>query len=185
MPEREYKPNKAYWRDVIELDKTLFDRGMRDSSLVDRILFKQQRKTEWNSDKREFRFSSVRMRYPLGEQHLGSTIYAMQELPVSEVRSLNRGQVGLLRKVKFVPTGILSYGNHDVREYQHTIDLDHLRDATEPEIKDMRSIAQQARREQNRTGFSIPTEETYVFILDTLKQGEEATRFLDPGDGNT
>jgi len=99
---------------------------------------------------------------------------------------LNLGRVALVRKVSFVPSGIYAFGNHGVRDHQFTFgDLDRIEqgeiEVGSEEFHALKSTARQARRDQNTSGYSIPSEETYAFILDVLRQGEEVTRL--PIDG--
>lgn len=133
--------------------------------------------TEWRYDENDY---GIKSEQSLGV-HLGSDILRMTELPVGEIRSLNLGRVALVRKVSYIPSGIYGLGKHRVEDNQFTLgDFDRIEEGEigvgSQVFRALKSTARQARKDQNTSGYSIPSEETYAFILDALRQGEKATR---------
>jgi hypothetical protein len=177
-------PNRAYWREVAELDRTLSDRGsVVTGGLVGMLTLNTR--TEWRRGENDYGLMSARF---MGI-HIGSVLLQVTELSASGTRSLDLGRVALVRRVPFIASGVYASGNHGVSDHQfilNGLDLGRFErgeiEVGSAEFRALRSTMKKAKREQNASGFSIPTEETYTFILETLRQGVEATGGMPGGE---
>lgn len=166
----QYQPGKAYWQEIAELDQTILTyRASTIRRVAGAMLL--QRRVNWTSEGARYIFSSGK----LFGIHVGATIKELKQ--ADDTPTIGSESQRLSRQVSFVPSGIFAYPNHSVKDYHYRLAMSEGEASADRisgvELTKLRFHAAQIRHEQNRSGASLPTEETYQFILTAMQQGLE------------
>jgi len=157
-----YNPGETYWTEVARLDRILHPRGTKDrSGVLGKIA--AVRWVRWADSEQTYALKTARLLWAIGtDRWLSSHLCEYKEALPSPAAS----GVVIGREVVYNP---VDRGGYIFRDYQNIVG-----DALAAD-NPHRAISL-ARREQDQAGSSLPTDETYLFILDALKTAEEATR---------
>ena len=173
-----YKPPRSWWREVRKLEEILFFR--EEPQKVHTLgRFASINSIMWREPGAVTAFFSMRR---LG-QPIVSAVLSCESCVEEDGQNLH--SLHLVREAIYRPSLFTSsrhqrtedmrgayYDIHGYFEDGKTID---------ESIAQLRRIRQSATQQQRESGLSLPNEETYDFILTSLRNGEEQTRPHDDG----
>ena len=157
-----YRPDNKYWFKVWKIEQALFaqTRPVRD---LPGTLFYEKRIFKWNDEDSSYGYAVSTRK--------GGTLPSLAVLVVGpDLQKKEPTDICVFRAIFFKP-----YSHWpSARDYRHMLTV---QDLEEPDrLSQSKLIVGVDRIKQRLYGTSIPTKETYDFLLDALKKGEDTTR---------
>lgn len=168
MSKNIYDPGSGYWSEIARLDTLLFEHGMRNvRGLLGKIAV--VRNVAWLEEDRTYVLKTARLKWAAGSgRWLSSHLCQYEGVPTSPQSSTGETELedDITREVIYNP---VQRGGYVFGDYQ-----DFLQDSLDE--AEQKHALRQSRKEQNRAGLSLPTVETYDFILHALTVAESAAQ---------